>query len=106
MLLVDEELECIERTVRRVEAANEESVYGGGTTGVLLSSGGGDVTGKGPTPLEFVRAPRAHVMVELIQQFADLSQVRTNTCVCVCVCVCVCDVTTNIFFCLQISCLR
>ena len=37
-------------------------------TGVLLTS-----AAPGHTPVETVRAPRAASMVELIQQFADLS---------------------------------
>ena len=67
VLLVDEELEAIERSVRRVEAANEDSVYGN-THGVLLSS-----SSKNSSGLEMIRAPRAQVMVELIQNFADLA---------------------------------
>ena len=66
VLLVDEELEAIERSVRRVEAANDDSIFGN-THGVLLSSSSNH------SGLEMVRAPRAQIMVELIQNFADLT---------------------------------
>lgn len=66
-LKLETELETIERIVRRVEQANEDGLYNS-ATGVLLTS-----TAPGTTPVETVRAPRAASMVELIQQFADLS---------------------------------
>jgi hypothetical protein len=66
-LQLDTELEHIERIVRRVEQANDDGLYHS-ATGVLLTS-----TAPGQTPVETVRAPRAASMVELIQQFADLS---------------------------------
>jgi len=67
VLQIEEELESIERVVRRVEQANEDGLYHS-ATGVLLTS-----AAPGHTPVETVRAPRAASMVELIQQFADLS---------------------------------
>lgn len=67
VLQVEEELEAIERVVRRVEQANDDGLYHS-ATGVLLTS-----AAPGSTPVETVRAPRAASMVELIQQFADLS---------------------------------
>jgi hypothetical protein len=67
VLQIEEELESIERVVRRVEQANEDGLYHS-ATGVLLTS-----AAPGNTPVETVRAPRAASMVELIQQFADLS---------------------------------
>lgn len=67
VLQIEEELESIERIVRRVEQANEDGLYHS-ATGVLLTS-----AAPGNTPVETVRAPRAASMVELIQQFADLS---------------------------------
>jgi len=67
VLQIEEELETIERIVRRVEQANEDGLYHS-ATGVLLTS-----AAPGNTPVETVRAPRAASMVELIQQFADLS---------------------------------
>lgn len=67
VLQVEEELEAIERVVRRVEQANSDGLYHS-ATGVLLTS-----AAPGNTPVETVRAPRAASMVELIQQFADLS---------------------------------
>ena len=70
--MIEEELDAIERVVRRVEIANEDSssVLGGtpGSTGVLLTSA---IPGK--SAIDSVRVPRAASMVELIQQFADLS---------------------------------
>jgi len=60
----------IERLARKVEMANEDAVYAG-STGVMLTS-----AVPGTSSLEMVRAPRAQVMVELIQQFGDLSNVR------------------------------
>jgi len=66
-LQIESELESIERIVRRVEMANDDGLYHS-ATGVLLTS-----TAPGQTPVETVRAPRAASMVELIQQFADLS---------------------------------
>ena len=67
VLSVESSLESIERVVRRVEQANDDGLYHG-ATGVLLTS-----TAPGQTPVETVRAPKAASMVELIQQFADLS---------------------------------
>ena len=67
ILQLEEELESIERIVRRVEQANDDGLYHS-ATGVLLTS-----AAPGNTPVETVRAPRAASMVELIQQFADLS---------------------------------
>lgn len=69
MLAVESQLESIERVVRRVEQANDDGLYHS-ATGVLLTS-----AAPGQTPVETVRAPKAASMVELIQQFADL----TNT---------------------------
>lgn len=66
-LQIESELESIERIVRRVEMANDDGLYHS-ATGVLLTS-----TAPGQSPVETVRAPRAASMVELIQQFADLS---------------------------------
>ena len=67
VLQIEEELESIERVVRRVEQANDDGLYHS-ATGVLLTS-----AAPGSTPVETVRAPRAASMVELIQQFSDLS---------------------------------
>jgi hypothetical protein len=67
MLSVESELESIERIVRRVEQANDDGLYHS-ATGVLLTS-----AAPGQTPVETVRAPKAASMVELIQQFADLT---------------------------------
>ena len=67
MLKVESELEGIERIVRRVEQANDDGLYQA-STGVLLTS-----AAPGQTPVETVRAPRAASMVELIQQFGDLT---------------------------------
>ncbi len=67
VLKVESELEGIERIVRRVEQANDDGLYQA-ATGVLLTS-----AAPGQTPVEQVRAPRAASMVELIQQFGDLT---------------------------------
>jgi hypothetical protein len=69
ILQVESELESIERVVRRVEQANDDGLYHS-ATGVLLTS-----AAPGQAPVETVRGPKAASMVELIQQFADL----TNT---------------------------
>ena len=66
-LHVDEELEAIERVVRKVEQANEDSLHNG-PSGVLITS-----AMPGAMPTEMVRAPKAQVMVELIQQFTDIA---------------------------------
>lgn len=66
-LQIEEELESIERVVRRVEQANEDGLYHS-ATGVLLTS-----AAPGDLPVETIRGPRAASMVELIQQFNDLS---------------------------------
>lgn len=68
VLQIEEELESIERMVRRVELANDDSINAYASTGVLLTSA---VPGR--TPIESVRVPRAASMVELIQQYGDLS---------------------------------
>ena len=67
ILKLESDLEGIERIMRRVEQANDDGLYQA-ATGVLLTS-----AAPGQTPVETVRAPRAASMVELIQQFADLS---------------------------------
>jgi hypothetical protein len=67
IMKLEQELETIERVVRRVEYANDDGLYQS-ATGVLLTS-----AAPGHTPVETVRAPRAAAMVELIQQFGDLS---------------------------------
>jgi hypothetical protein len=72
VLQLDDELGLIERMARKVEMANEDAVYAG-STGVILTS-----AVPGTSSLEMVRAPRAQVMVELIQQFGDLSNVWTS----------------------------
>jgi hypothetical protein len=66
-LQIEEDLEMIERIVRRVELANDDGLYNS-ATGVLLTS-----AVPGSVPVETVRGPRAASMVELIQQFADIS---------------------------------
>ena len=65
MLQVDSELSSIERLIRRVEQANEDKHYHGITT-VNYSS-------PSLTPLESVRAPKAALMVDVIQEFADIA---------------------------------
>ncbi len=67
ILKLEADLEGIERIMRRVEQANDDGLYQA-ATGVLLTS-----AAPGQSPVETVRAPRAASMVELIQQFADLS---------------------------------
>jgi len=72
VLQLDEELQAIERCVRRVEQANDVKTknavgVGGGISLVTTSAAVGHAT------LESVRAPQAALMVEVIQQFADLS---------------------------------
>lgn len=67
ILQLEEELEGIERIVRRVEQANEDGLYHS-ASGVLLTS-----ALPGDAAVETVRAPRAASMVELIQQFADIN---------------------------------
>lgn len=67
VLTLDEELENIERTIRRIEHANEE-YDSHGPSGVTITS----VT-SGVMPVEGFRTPKATKMVELIQEYADLS---------------------------------
>lgn len=71
VLALDEELQAIERTVRRVEQANDSRTrdatqVGGGISLVTTSAA------LGTAALESVRAPQAALMVEVIQQFNEL----------------------------------
>eukprot|EP01038_Epipyxis_sp_PR26KG_P007262 gene7262-9900_t len=68
IIQLEEELQTIERIVRRVEQANFVESLQQNTTGVLLTS-----AFPGASPVETIRNPRAHTMVELIHQFGDLS---------------------------------
>jgi len=71
VIQLEEELQGIERLVRRVEQANDGAVFGGvsaANSGVLLTS-----AAPGAVPIEAFRGPRAALMVELIQQFSDLT---------------------------------
>lgn len=70
VLQLDEELQAIERATRRVEQANDSK------TRNATGTGGGIVTTSaalGHAPVESVRAPQAALMVEVIQQFSDIS---------------------------------
>lgn len=69
VLQLEEELQSIERLVRRVERANieEVSVHAGGSSSILLTS-----AHPSPAVIEPVRAPRATAMVEMIHEFGDL----------------------------------
>jgi hypothetical protein len=69
VLILDEDLESIERLVRRVEVANGDSIMRG-PSGVIVTSAApmGQYSA-----LEGVPASRASLMVELIQQYGDLS---------------------------------
>lgn len=68
ILHIEEELQVIERVVKRVEQANIDESQIQNTTGVLLTS-----AVPGSIPVETIRTPRALSMVELIHQFSDLS---------------------------------
>mmetsp|Transcript_16039 Transcript_16039/g.24186 ORF Transcript_16039/g.24186 Transcript_16039/m.24186 type:complete len:457 (+) Transcript_16039:62-1432(+) len=76
MLQLDDELETMERLVKRVEVANSENQIGQGVTvssaGVMAGSRPGHVRWA-DGEAEMVTAPRADRMVELIQQYADIS---------------------------------
>ena len=70
VLALDEELQGIERTVKRVEQANSTQ------TRSATGTGGGIITTSaalGQAPIESVRAPQANLMVELIQQFSEIA---------------------------------
>lgn len=67
VLQIEEELDGIERLVRRVESSNDDSATYTGT-GVQLSSA---IPGK--SPISALRSPRVSSMVELVQQFGDLA---------------------------------
>ena len=67
VLQLEEELETIERLVRRVEQANDDGHFHA-STGVLVTS-----AAPGSYPVETIRQPKANAMVELIQQFPELS---------------------------------
>ena len=73
-LQIEEELQAIERLVRRVEQANVEEENSPISTNVLLTSAH-------PTslPVETIRVPRAINMVELIHQYADLQATIERT---------------------------
>ena len=66
-LQLEEELETIERVVRRIEQANEEG-FMNSTTNVMLTS-----AAPGSYPIETIRGPKAANMVELIQQYPELT---------------------------------
>ena len=67
VLQLEEELETMERVVRRVEQAHDDGHYHA-STGVLVTS-----AAPGSFPVETLRGPKAAAMVELIQQFPELS---------------------------------
>jgi len=68
ILQIEEELQSIERLVRRVEQANiDDDDFQSQSTGVLLTS-----AHPGSIPVETIRTPRALNMVELIHQYSDL----------------------------------
>lgn len=67
ILQLEEELDAIERVVRRVEVANRDS-HKASSNGVLITT-----ALPHDTPIESINAPRADCMVELIQQFSDVS---------------------------------
>lgn len=66
VMQVEEELQIMERIVRRVEQANIDEKFNN-TTGISLTS-----AVPGAIPVESFRPPRASSMVELIHQYADL----------------------------------
>lgn len=65
VLIIEEELQAIERIVRRVEQANVDDGFV--STGVLLTS-----AHPGAVPVETIRTPKAIGMVEVIHEFGDL----------------------------------
>ena len=67
VLQLEEELETVERLVRRVEQANDDGHHHP-PSGVLVTS-----AAPGSFPVETVRGPKANAMVELIQQFPELT---------------------------------
>lgn len=69
VMKIDEELQGIERIVKRVEQANLDETENMSSTGVLITS-----ANPGSIPVETVRAPRAVGMCELIQEFGNISQ--------------------------------
>jgi hypothetical protein len=74
IIQIEDELHSIERLVRRVERANiDDSAITAPSTGVLLTS-----AQPGAPPVETIRAPRATSMVEVIQEYADLSSIIDN----------------------------
>ena len=72
MLQLDVELESIERTIHRVEIANEQSSLINANSGITLTSVSSAVPGT-LNQVESVKGHRAACMVELIQQFTDIS---------------------------------
>lgn len=67
ILHIEEELQIIERVVKRVEQANLDESSINHTTNVLLTS-----AHPSSIPVESLRPPRALYMVELIHQYSDL----------------------------------
>jgi len=69
---LEEELTTIERLVKRVEQAHQDGNYLKGTensyAGILVTS-----VASGLQPVEAVPAPKAALMVELIQEFSEIS---------------------------------
>lgn len=65
---LEEDLEAIERIVKRVEIANEHgALYANSSSGITLTS-----ALPGSVALDTVRVPRAAQMIEVIQQYSDL----------------------------------
>lgn len=68
IIQLEEELQAIERLVSRVDISNSDDMALAGTGGISLTS-----AAPGAPPVHAIRAPRAFMMVELIQQFSDLT---------------------------------
>ena len=68
-MLLEGELDSIERVVRKVEQANEAGAPHDGSSNISLRS----AASPDLTAVESVRAPRAAGMVDLIQQSPDIS---------------------------------
>lgn len=71
-------MDQIERVIRRVEVANEKNISNS-TGGIVLTSAAGGISNRqvawadGAGGTEMVSNPRADMMVELIQQYGDLT---------------------------------
>lgn len=73
IIQIEDELQSMERVIRRVERANIEESQTLNNNGISLVS-----AAPGSIPVESIRIPKATSMVEVIHEFGDLSSIIEN----------------------------